>query len=168
MKVLKVTKFSQKYAIIALMEPIKEGTEFPAANFPLHITLIGVFAIGYDGQTMAEMMSDLVRQQKPVTVRVEELAMLGPKRDVEVMAIEKSTELVDLHYRLYDLLVKAGAVFNDPQYQAEGFKPHSTIINGQHLNTGDTVTIDSLSIIDLFPAANGERRKILKTLKLNG
>lgn len=166
--VLQVAKFSQKYAIIALIEPIKEGTEFPAANFPLHITLVGVFAISYDGKTMAEMMSDLVKQQQPITVRVEEPAMFGPEKTVEVMQIEKSPELVDLHYKLYDLLVKAGAVFNDPQFQADGFKPHSTVIHGQRLNTGDKVVIDSLSIIDLFPAGNGHRRKILKTLRLNG
>lgn len=163
-----MTKFSQKYAIISLMEPIKEGTEFPAAHFPLHITLIGVFAIAYDGKTMAEMMQDLVKQQLPVTVQVQQPAMFGPHQDVEVMTIEKSTELVDLHYKLYNLLVKSGAVFNDPQFQAEGFKPHSTVQKDKRLQTGQSVTIDSLSIIDLFPAGNGQRRKILKTLKLNG
>lgn len=163
-----MTKYSQKYAIIALIEPIDEGTEFPAANFPLHITLIGVFAIRYDGKTMAQMMDNLVKEQRPVRVRVEGPAMFGPHRDVEVMTIEKSNELVDLHLKLYDLLSKAGAVFNDPQFQAEGFKPHSTVSNGQRLKTGSIVTIDSLSIIDLFPGGDGQRRKILKTLRLDG
>ena len=81
--------------------------------------------------------------------------MFGPHKDVEVMIIEKSTELVDLHNKLHSLLVKAGAVFNDPQFQAEGFRPHSTVQGAKRLQTGDSVVIDSLSIIDLFPAANG-------------
>jgi len=43
-------KFTQKWAIIALLENTNEGAEFYFTDFPLHLTVAGVFKIDHDGE----------------------------------------------------------------------------------------------------------------------
>lgn len=159
-------KFTQKWAVAGLLAPIEEGSKFPADAFPLHITLLGVFAIDYDGQTLAEMLADELRDQKAVPITVGPMVRLGPNGDVEAMSIKKTDEIVGLHKRLYRLISSAGAVFNDPQYQDDNYLPHSTNLKGHGLTEGGQFELASLSLIDLYPDNDGRLRKVAKNFEL--
>lgn len=159
-------KFTQKWAIIAPLEPIQEGSEFPHTEFPLHITLMGVFAVDKNSQQLAIECSKELAHQQAFQVTAGPEAMFGPDKSVKVTTIQPSHELTDLHMRLYDWLVRAGAVFNDPQYQGSGFGPHSTVQKKARLLPGQQVTIGSLALIDLFPHGDGLQRKVTKIFAL--
>lgn len=161
-----MTKFSQKWALATMLESVEEGTEFFYTDFPLHVTLAGVFAINCDGAVLAETLREALAHQVPVEAEADDKDYFGPNKDIVVMKLRKTSQLMGLHKFLHDTLVSAGAVFNEPQYQDEGYIPHSTFQKHAHLNPGDKVLIGSVSIIDLFPNGDGHQRKIFKTIKL--
>lgn len=160
-----IQKYTQKWVVAALLEDIPEGTEFPASNFPLHITITGVCAVDWDSRTIASNLEVLLKDQLPFSVKAIDEAYFGPNHDIRVTEMEKTPQLLDLHQKVYDMLIAAGAVFNDPDYQGEGFRPHCTYQQQGHLDTGASVTIDNITLIDLFPHEDGTMRKITKIYK---
>lgn len=158
-------KFTQKWALATLLEPVEEGAEFFYKDFPLHITLAGVFATNCDGETLAKQLTDLLVDQKPLEAKTDAEDRFGPNREVVAMKLRKTLELMNLYNDLHSMLLRTGAVFNEPQYEGNGYIPHSTFQKHAFLNVGDSAIIDSVSIIDLFPNSDGYQRKIFKTIK---
>ncbi len=159
-------KFTQKWAIIALLEDVHDGTEFYYTEFPLHITVAGVFAIDKNGTWLAQGLTDLLADQKIFEVRTDKKDMFGPNKDVAVMKIVKTPELISLYNKIHKWLLKSGAIYNEPQYQGDGYLPHSTFQKSGILNENEIWQIKSVSLIDLFPNNDGHRRKVLKTIDL--
>jgi 2'-5' RNA ligase len=140
-----MNKFTQKWAVVAMLEPVKDGTVFHYTDWPSHITIIGVFGTKDTGLEIAEKIAKILTDQKFVKVTADKLAFFGPEKNIKVMTIQKTKELIELHNKLYSLLVQSGAVFIEPQYQADGFLPHSTVQKHAQLNPGDTDIIKSLA-----------------------
>ena len=158
-------KFAQKWAVVGLLSNIEEGSQFPADAFPLHITLLGVFAVDENGATLAEMLADELREQPPIHITVGPIVHLGPHGEVEAMSVVKTDEILSLHKRLYRLMVATGAIFNDPQYQNDNYLPHSTKLKGHGLDEGAQFEFNSLSLIDLFPYNDCRQRRVSKTFQ---
>ncbi len=158
-------KPTQKWGIIALLEDIQDGAEFHYTEFPLHITLAGVFSIGLNGETLTNELADLLVDQKIIEVKSDKKDMFGPNRDVEVMKMERSPELLNLYNKIHSWLLVSGAVYNDPQYQGDGYLPHSAFQKNGFLNENEIREIRSVSIIDLFPNSDGYKRKVFRTIK---
>lgn len=160
-------KLSQKWAIILIFDKYQEGTIFNYDEFPLHVTIAGVFEIDYDGDWLASELNKVIGAKKQFEITADKIAMFGPKQDIAVMKIIKSPELMELYNNVYNFLIASGAVYNEPEYQGGGYIPHSTFQKSGNLKKGQTVTIKSVSIIDLFPNNDGYKRKIHKTIDLN-
>lgn len=158
-------KFTQKWAIVALLEQVAEGTEFYYTDFPLHITLAGVFKIDYDGMRLKNELPRVLSDQKPLLITVGEKDIFGPDKDVAVMRIMKTPELMSLYDKIYSWLNQSGAVHNEPQYEGTDYLPHSTMQKAARLIPGETRQIQSVSIVDLFPNGDGLRRKVFKTIE---
>lgn len=158
--------FTQKWAIISLLEEKEEGHRFNHTDTPLHVTLAGVFAVELSGNLLAESMSDAMRGQPSIEVTAERRALFGPGKDISVTALCISDEVMQLHDRVYSWLGELGVVYNSPEYQGKGFLPHVTDQKSSILNVGDTCLLQSVSLIDLFPDGNGYERRIVSTTKL--
>lgn len=159
-------KFTQKWAIVSLLSEEPEYKIFPYTDFPLHITLAGVFEIDHGGDWLSSQLEQLLLQHKSFMVKGDKEEMLGPNKEVRVRTIKPNSKLTELHNHIYKWLTANGAVFNDPDYQAEGYLPHSTFQKAASLESGQLVGVKSLSVIDLFPGGDGYKRKIYKTIKL--
>ncbi len=157
-------KFSQKWAVVALLDSVAEGSEFYFTDIPLHVTLAGVFKIDYNGIKLSEELSELISDQEPFTITVGERDMFGPAEDVSVMRIIKSPELLALYNKIHTWLVQSGAEYNEPHYEGLNFLPHSTVQKSALLHTGEVKHIKSVSIIDLLPNGDGYQRKVFKTI----
>ncbi len=157
---------TQKWAIIALMENVQDGAEFYYTDFPLHITLAGVFAINKKGLWLAERLTNLLMDQKTFKIQTGKKDMFGPNKDVAVMKIMKSPELLGMYNKIHSWLLESGAIYNEPQYQGYGYLPHSTFQKSGLLNENEVRQIKSVSIIDLFPNGDGYKRKVFKTIEL--
>lgn len=158
--------YSQKYTIVQFLEPIQEGQVFSMDEWPLHITLADVFAIGLN-QTLLEVLARFLRSKQRFSVEAKVDASFGEDKNIISVTLLKNTvELQLLHAGLVKLLEVHGAVFNSPQFTNEGFIPHSTHQNHARLTTGQQVNIDQLSLVDMFANGNWQERKVLKSLKL--
>lgn len=158
--------FKQKWAIISLLEDAKEGSEFYYTDFPLHVTLAGVFAVDKNGQQLVNELADVLRSQQAVEIEADEKVMFGPKNDIAVMKIKRSPDLLNLYRLVYDRLESLGARYNSPEYEQNGYLPHSTLQKRGSLVEGQKRMLKSVSLVDLFPNNDGYQRKIFKTIEL--
>jgi 2'-5' RNA ligase len=162
-------KYSQKWTLVQLLEDLPEGTEYSYKNWPPHITIADIFAVDWEKTNLFKKLSDLLSTYKPIYVPVGDETYLGPpESQVKVTLLEANPELQALHSDVIALLYKSGAVFNNPEYVGEGYLPHTTVQKRISLRKGDSVTIDSATIIDMFPNGDHERRRVLKTIKFSG
>lgn len=155
-------EYSQKYTLVAFLNPKEFGTTFNMADWPLHITLADVFAIELTA-AIETKLTTLLAQQSPIHLTVGEDATLGT---AEVALINKNVELQNLHNKIIDLLEINGVEFNTPDFIRKGFLAHSTIQKSGRLNDGDKVEITSVSLVDMFPDGDWQQRKVLNSFNL--
>lgn len=161
-------KFSQKWCLVSFLEPVEEGFEFHRGDCPLHITLADTFAVNWDTTDLLNKLTVLLAEQKPVEVVAGDDAFFGPSDEpVQVAVMKNIPELQALHDRVIKELKNAKAVFNNPQYVGKGYGPHSTVQKHTRLHKGDTVKIDNMTLIDMFPNGDAQQRKVVKSIKFS-
>jgi len=159
-------KFTQKWAIISLLEHAREGSVFVHTDFPLHVTLAGVFSIEKTGQELVDELKQILAKRSSVELEADEKAMFGPNKDIAVMKVKKTAGLMSLYIGIHEWLKNAGVTYNSPEYQGDGYLPHSTFQKTALLKPGEKRLLKSVSLIDLFPNNDGYQRKIFKTIDL--
>lgn len=155
--------YSQKYVLAHFISPVKTGESFHMSDWLLHTTLVDVFAIDRHTVDIDTKLTALLGNSDPVTTTAVGDGTLGT---TAVVLLDKTSELLELHSKTVSLLKQNGAVFNNPEFTNEGFIPHSTIQKTGRLHIGDSVFIDSISLIDMFPGGDWEQRAVLATFKL--
>jgi len=155
--------YSQKYALVHFISPIDDGVQFHMSDWLLHTTLADVFAINRYGTDIDAKLGALLAQIDAVETNAMEDATLGT---AQVVLLDKTPSLVQLHIDIVSLLEENDATFNNPEFTREGFLPHCTVQKDGRLNKRDEVMIDSISLVDMFPDNDWEQRKILATFKM--
>jgi 2'-5' RNA ligase len=97
-------EFTQKWAIISLLDDFPEGGEFYYTDFPLHVTLAGVFASELNGSQLGHALMDFLENERPVEVEVDRQEMFGPNKDIGVMLIKQNAELMGFYKRFFQCL----------------------------------------------------------------
>ncbi len=156
--------YSQKYTIVHFVAPVENGAEFHMRDWPLHVTLADVFAVDRTGTAIDAKIKALAAHLAACEVEATEEASLGEAR---VMLLQKTPQIVALHLAIVNLLEQNGVVFNTPEFTRGGFLPHSTIQRTGRLDPGDSVRIDTISLVDMLPAGDWQRRRVLKTITLS-
>lgn len=159
-------RFTQKYAIVQLFEDKPVGERFDSNSWPLHSTIIDTFAIDWDLPTMIEKLTDFLRANTQASSIVKDDRFLGENGQVQVALLNKTDDLIKLHYGTIELLEQGGLKLNDPQFAKEGFLPHSTVQSHSRLHKGNEVIFNTLSIIDFFPEKDPYQRKVLATIPI--
>ncbi len=155
---------TQKYAIVHLTNNLADGYEFSMTDWPLHVTVADVFSIKSNGKDLITDLHIHLCSTKPFTTNVIGEEWFGQSHDVHVKLLLKTSELQVLHNKTLAVLDKHGAVFNNPEFTNAGFKPHFTIGNyDDHMFEKD-VTINSVSLIDMFPNKNPYQRRVIGTV----
>jgi 2'-5' RNA ligase len=163
---MSVQGFTQKYTIIQLLETIPEGVQFPSADWPLHVTNVDTFAIGWDVPTMIRELEGLLANHPQAASVAESNTFFGSDTQTQVTLLQKTDSLTRLHNDVLALLKNGGLRLNDPQFAGEGFVPHSTVQKQAKLHKGDQVVFNALTIIDMFPDKDPYQRKVLKTIRI--
>jgi 2'-5' RNA ligase len=159
----------QKYVLVKFLEDIDEGTEFSATSWPLHVTLASNFVVDWDSTDLFEKLTALLTKQKLVPATAGDDDHFGPQKQVHVTTLNMNPKLVALHNDIIALLKSVGAVFDEPQYLEEGYRAHATVRSDTNcLRKGDAITIDEVTVVDMFPHNDIGQRKILRTIKFLG
>lgn len=131
--------------------------------WPLHVTLADVFTIECSANDIDNKLAELLSKTIPVTTQPLNEATLGT---TPVILLEKNVQLIALHEKIIDYLETNGAVFSTPEFNREGFLPHCTIQPSAQIAKNRPITIDSVSLVDMFPNEDWQQRKVLATFKL--
>ncbi|HET8670781.1 MAG TPA: 2'-5' RNA ligase family protein, partial [Candidatus Saccharimonadales bacterium] len=143
-----------------------DGAEFEAKHWPLHVTLASNFVVNRKAVNLFDKLAELAGSEGSVTTTASEDDYFGPQKQVHVTTLTMTPELQTLHNRMIALLKSLGATFDEPQYQEEGYRAHATVQANKRLHSGDTVTIDEFTIVDMFPDDDISRRRTMQTFKL--
>lgn len=160
-------KFTQKYTIVHLMNSLPGGYEFLMKDWPAHITLADVFAVDGGSTDLLESFEEELSTSSQVQTKVIGEDWFGEDKTVHVMLLDKTTEFQRLHDEIVDVLKNFGCKFNNPEFTENGFKPHSTVQKDGKLEIGANLTIDSITLIDMFPNDDFKKRKVLGTIKFD-
>ena len=158
--------FTQKYGIIQLFEKIPEGTEFSSDKWPLHSTVVDVFAVNWDTSTLTEKLVRGLGNCVIAASTAEDDRYFGDSGEVKVTLLQKTDSLARLHYDVVGLLEEGKWAPNDPQFAKDGFLPHTTVQKHARLHQGDEVTFDTLSLVDFYPNEDAYMRRIIKTIPI--
>lgn len=134
------------------------------SDWPLHVTLADVFAMDRIDIDLEDRIVKLLTNTSVVEAFAKEDSVLG---ETPVVILEKSKELLRLHYELINILTDCGAVFNNPEFTKDGFIPHCTIQNAKKINIGDQLLLSTISLIDMFPNNDWSKRKVLRMFTIN-
>jgi 2'-5' RNA ligase len=141
-----------------IFQQIDEGDSFHMTKWPPHITLADVFAV----ELTTELLQNIQRYidtQPLATTYIKAEGRLGTSA---VWLLENPPDLYAIHISLIEILEKHGATFNTPEFTRNGFVPHITKQAGVDMKIGDKVTINIVSLIDMFPDQNWQMRKVIK------
>lgn len=158
----------QKYTIVKFLENVEENYEFPATDWPLHMTIAGVFAVDWESTDLLQKLKNLLSKQKPIVVVADKDDYFGEQKQTQVTILGMTPELRQLHFDIVALLENSSAGFHESQYLGDGFKAHVTVQKQGRLHKGDEVIVDELSIVDMFASKEIGRRKVLQTIKFGG
>lgn len=156
----------QKYLFVKFLETPPKSGVFDMKNWPLHVTIVRNFSYTGNISALTSLVEHIARDLKPISTTADKEALFGPEENILVTLLMMTDELRAMHQLLYDKLIERGAVFDEPQYCGAGFRAHATVQESGKLNKGDSVMIDELTLIDMFPDQDITQRKILSTVTL--
>lgn len=159
-------KFTQKYTIVQFFDDVAEGYEYSSDSWPLHSTIVDTFAIDWSVDEMASRLKDALKNHATADSVAEDDRFFGDQGQVQVVLLNRSDSLVELHQDVLTALEDGGLKLNDPQFARDGFLPHATVQKHARLNKGDKVQFTALSIVDMFPDEDPYKRKVLKTIAI--
>lgn len=151
----------QKYTIVAFIKSIQNGMEFAETEWPLHVTIAPRFAIHWDDD-IDNKIKTLATSQKTLTVAAQNDNYFGPNKNIPVTELAQNAHLNDLHKQLVYLLESYGAVFDEPHYNYQGYKPHITINSpANRVVESDTIVLDHIAVVDMYPHEDIHKRKVI-------
>ena len=157
-------KFTQKYVIAHFIDDVPDGLEFSIVDWPLHVTLADVFSIKGSPEDLTARLNEKLHHYPILQSTVIRDELFGENNDIPVRIVDRTKDLLALHYVIVTVLEECGVQFNSPEFAYEGFGPHVTIQKDTQLEIGDAVKFDSIALVDMFPGQNERQRKILGTV----
>lgn len=157
-------EYSQKYCLVAFLEPVEPGARFSMTEWPLHITIADVFSVSLTADLDSDLI-DLVQKQPWLELVAGQAGNLGEAR---VVFVNKTDDFQNFHTKIVGLLDQAGAKFNNPEFTLVGFLPHITINESVQPGQLGKIEVRSVSLIDMFPEGDWRQRKVLRSFDLKG
>jgi len=155
---------SQKYIVVSFLEPLENGFNFSCKEWPLHITLLPNFTIKGSLNELINKLGELASIVSAFDVEVGNNERFGPNGEVLVSLIKPNENILSLHNVLVD--VAKLYVFDTPQYIGDGYRPHATVQLNNKLIRGQIKNINSITLVDMYPNNDIERRQTIETFKL--
>lgn len=149
--------------VVALpLGPLIAGHGFGTADWPLHVTLLPPFAIDADASAVTSALAR-VTPPRPLSVTAAGDDWFGPRQKTLVTLLEPSDELMFFHEMAVDAVKSLGATFPIPEHLGAGYRPHITVQRTGRVDSGDSVRLDQLAVIDLHPG-DGEGARMVRSV----
>ena len=128
-----------------LTEPREIGESTP--HSPQHLTLVPPFLA--EPNFVIESAQAVGRNVKQFPARIGEIALLGPKKDLEVYTVEPLQLLNLLHNFLMDELERREVDTSHMKHIRDEYRPHITVKpRHQRLQKDNRLTIDHIAVME--------------------
>ena len=155
--------YSQKYTLVASLEPVSIGDEFSMAHWPLHVTLADAFAIDLPHKDVRTQIKAVLKKHFVFETTIKGNATLGSN---QAMLLENNARLQHLHCSIVAMLEANHATFNSPQFTRSGFLPHCANQSTTRLRPGDKISLGVIGLVDMFPRGDWQSRKVIEIFRL--
>ncbi|GAB4098352.1 2'-5' RNA ligase family protein [Sinomonas halotolerans] len=143
------------FVAVMFVEPAPVGERFGKRHWPLHVTLLR-FDLAPDAALAAA--SGAFAHLEPVRAQVGHDADFGFRGRVRVSLVEAVPGLRALHESLLESVGGAGGYIHSTHHTGDGFRPHVTMQGERRVHEGDTLRLDSVSLVDMAPGGDAEWR----------
>ena len=75
---------------------------------------------------------------------------------------------MDMQHKLMTTSHDGTFTYDTPQFINKGFRPHATVQKDNQLKSGQLYRIDGVSLVDMYPNDDINRRAIIDTFLLRG
>lgn len=150
------------YLFVHFIKPVPDRTEVESLD--LHMTLVHWFEADAEPSEVVSACKAVLIDTRPFAVQVAGEDMFGPNQDTPVNRVARSDELFALHNQLIRSLTSVGARDTEPRWSGDGWNPHVTHKKTGRLYEGDSLMVDSVTLISAKTL--GGSRAIEKTLRL--
>jgi hypothetical protein len=158
--------------LVAFLEPVTLGGEFPRGQWPLHITLVkfdvgtraGEEAGGRDelATQVAARVEGSVKTALGTPLTIGDEAGFGPRQLVPVNVVEPHPRLQELHENLVRDVRNLGAVVSTPAYTLQNYRPHVSHSGESRFHRGDGIVLDRVALVDMAPDGDRRIRRVLE------
>ncbi|KRE81887.1 2'-5' RNA ligase family protein [Arthrobacter sp. Soil763] len=169
--------------VVAFLEPVTAGMEFPREDWPLHITLVKFDVVDQplgdggppgdaveqppgDGDPLAARVAGLMDAPigaalgSAVTIGAE--AGFGRRGTIPVSLVEPSPALQALHEALVEAARSLPGRISTPGYTGTGYRPHVSHRPGKALRAGEQLALDRIALVDMAPDGGHATRRVLR------
>jgi hypothetical protein len=136
---------------------------FKRSNWPLHITVLGLFMSQSSPAVLTNLLKEAMAQSSAIKTKGKSRELFGRNHDVSVTEAVKTPELSALQNRLWEAFAIHGE-FRSPDFVGPNYRPHVTDTPSAIITPEQAILIESLSFVSLV----GDTATILYTKKLSG
>jgi 2'-5' RNA ligase len=148
--------------VCAFVDPVTVGDIF--TRWLLHVTVIPWFRLNDSSERVAAGLQSALNPIEPFAVKVDEEAMLGPKKNRPAHMIESGL-FPEVETRVRNYLHKKQAwLVDETTKRKQQFRPHVTVQGDRHLEKGSELYFDAIYIVE----QKGQHKEIVAAIKFNG
>ena len=133
-----------EHLVVVMLESVPAGVEFEL--WPLHITLVPWFPVR-DEVKLDKVLSSIAIKHSPVTAKVGEVTMFGPRRDIPVSLLTNDGDLFRLHWNVFQTLENNGFHIQQQTHLGQNYRAHITHQDGQIEPMGESLRIDNFTLV---------------------
>jgi 2'-5' RNA ligase len=155
-----------RYVVVAPLVPMAAGDRFITREWPLHVTIVQVFASASTSAQVGRRLEALAAGSAPLTVTADVDEQFGPSHTIPVTVIAPTLELHALHAACVAELDDLAPEYENPEYMGPGFRPHVTVKRHERINAGDVLELRQLALVDMNPGQPEGGREVLSVATL--
>ena len=116
-------------------------------QLPLHCTLVQYFLTEAHPREILERLRPVAKARKPIRLTALGPDMFGKKNDVPVYRIEKSKEIMGLHWAMLASLSLLDVTPEEPQWIGTGYQPHVSNTEDRSFVMGNQTEVGTIFLV---------------------
>lgn len=149
-----------KFIIASFIGGITAGTTFEESKWPLHVTLMHSFHSNTPPQELTQTLERALQRQEAFELFGKSDELFGPENDRPVTELKLTPQMSALNTLLKETFTEHSDQSVPDKYPT--YRPHVTKQGEEGISIGDSVRIDSVSIVFV----GDESRIIISTIQL--
>jgi 2'-5' RNA ligase len=155
-----------RYVVVLLLQPVAVGDSFITREWPLHVTLLPVFASPATPAELGDRLAAAAGAAEPVAVVAGADEGFGPAKTIPVTVIEPNPDLDALHAAFMTAIENAEPEYENPEFTGPGYRAHVTIKRYERVTAGDRLMLEQVALVDMEPGQPGGGRTVLTVATL--